>query len=250
VAPRFGRLYASAVLRPLAEQLVAALGVRPGDAVCDLLCDSGTLGVALGAATGARGEVTLVDTDAVTVAAAASEVAGIGCALTAVVAGVDDGIPVISESCDRVGSLCTAGFWGGGSLFDEALRIVRSPGATAVVLWDERHPPAHEAVLADALREQAGVDSAFVRQCVLAVPAVPAHWDLAELHDVVRFDGITHYWAAMVVERPVAIELASASATAQRAVRAACARGLELFTAADGTIRIPVTATMLSHVSR
>jgi SAM-dependent methyltransferase len=249
VAPRFGRLYASTVLRPLAEQLVAALGVQAGDTACDLLCDAGTLGVALGAVAGARGEVMLVDTDAVTVAAAASEVAGAGCSVTSVVAGVD-GIPVVSESCDRVGSLCTAGFWDGGSLFDEALRIVRPPGAAAVVFWDERHPPAHEAVLSDALRDEAGIDSGFLRRCVLAAPAVPARWDLAELRDVVRFDGITHYWAAMVVERPVAIELAGAPVTAQRAVRAACERGLEPFTAADGTIRIPVTATMLVRASR
>jgi SAM-dependent methyltransferase len=249
VGPRFGRLYSSAVLRPLAEQVVAAIGVRPGDTVCDLLCDSGTLGMALGAAAGARGEVTLVDTDAVTIAAAASEVAGVGCAVTAVVAGVD-GIPVISESCDRVGSLCTAGFWDGGSLFDEAERIVRSPGSAAVVFWDDRRPPAHEVVLSDALRDEAGVDSGFLRRCVFAVPAAPPRWATAELRDVVRFDGITHYWAAMVVERPVASELAGALAATERAVRAACERGLEPFTAADGTIRIPVMATMLLRESR
>ncbi len=61
--PRFGRLYSAAVLRPFAEQLVGELGVRAGEVACDLLCDSGTLALALGTAVGAQGRVVLVDSD-------------------------------------------------------------------------------------------------------------------------------------------------------------------------------------------
>jgi SAM-dependent methyltransferase len=248
--PRFGRLYASAVLRPLAEQLVAAIGVQPGDTTCDLVCDGGTLGVALGAATGVDGEVLLVDADAAMVAAAGADVSITGCAVTMLVRDAD-GTPVASASCDRVGSLCTAGFWDGSSLFDEAGRMQRTGGSAAIVTWDANRPPAHEAALSDALRDMAGVESDFLRCCVPAAPAAPEHWDATVLRDVVRFDGITHYWAAMVVERPaVATELAGTSVSVQRAVRDACERVLQPYSAADGTLRIPVTATMLRSTAR
>jgi SAM-dependent methyltransferase len=250
VEPRFGRLYANAVLRPLAEQLVAALGVHPGDTACDLMCDSGTLGVALGAAVGTRGRVLIVDIDAVVLEAAGGDVAATGCAMSTAVADTH-GVPVAGASCDRVGSLCTAGFWVDASLLDEAARITRPAGMAAVVTWDVARPPAHEVALVDALRDGAGIRSRFLTQCLDAVAGTDrAPWDSATLRDVVRFDGITHYWAAMVAERPVAAELADTSEATRGAVRVACERALREFTAADGTMRIPVTATLLRHRAR
>jgi hypothetical protein len=245
VGPRFGRLYANAVLRPLAEQLVAELGVQPGDATCDLICDSGTLGSALGAAVGTRGSVLLVDTDNAALDAAASDVAAAGWAVSTATAGTH-GIPVAGASCDRVASLCTLGFWRGTSLLVEAERITRNTGTAALLTWDPAHPPAHEGSLVDALLDEVGVHSRFMEQC-LATPALAerAHWERTTLRDVVRFDGIAHYWAAMVVERPVAVELAHQPDVALRAVRVACERALQPFTAADGTMRIPVVATLL-----
>jgi len=250
MGPRFGRLYATAVLRPLAEQVVAALGVQSGDTACDLMCDSATLGIALGAAVGARGRVLLVDTDASVLAAAAGEVSATGCSVSTAVA-VAGKVPVEAGSCDRVASLGTAGFWDGTSLPDELVRITRPAGATAVLTWDAAEPPAHELALAGALRDEAGVSSPFLHQCLQA-PAFTTHprWDSVRLHDVVRFDGIAHYWVAMVVERPIAAELAQLSETVRRSVRAGCERNLRHFTAADGTIRIPVTATLLRRRAR
>jgi SAM-dependent methyltransferase len=245
VGPRFGRLYANAVLRPLAEQLVAELGVQPGDTACDLLSDSGTLGRAMGAAVGTRGNVLLVDTDATVLEAAASDVAADGCAVSTAIAGAR-GVPVAGASCDRVASLCTIGFWDGSSLLDEAVRITRPAGTAAVLTWDTAQPPAHEVALADALRDEAGIRSRFLEQCLQTAGSTDrAPWDSAKLRDVVRFDGIAHYWGAMVVERPVAADLAHVSEVALRAVRAACERTLQPFTAVDGTMRIPVTATLL-----
>lgn len=245
MGPRFGRLYANAVLRPLAEQLVAELGAQPGDTGCDLICDSGTLGSALGAAVGTRGSVLLVDTDDAALDAAASDVAATGCAVSTAMAGAYR-VPVARASCDRVASLCTFGFWRGTSLLVEAERITRDTGSAALLTWDPAHPPAHEGSLVDALLDEVGVHSRFLEQCLeSAAFAERAHWDRTTLRDVVRFDGIAHYWAAMVVERPVAAELAHESDVALRAVRAACERALQPFTAVDGTMRIPVVATLL-----
>jgi hypothetical protein len=245
VGPRFGRLYANAVLRPLAEQLVAELGVQPGDTACDLMCDSAALGSALGVAVGRRGNVLLVDTDNALLEAAASEVAAAGCTVSTAIAGTR-GVAVAGASCDRVASLCTVGFWRGTSLLAEAERITRDDGMAGLVTWDDAHPPAHEGALVDALRDAAAIDSRFLEQCLQSADSTErAHWERSTLRDVVRFDGMAHYWAAMVVERPVAAELARESDLALRAIRAACERSLQPFTAADGTMRIPVVATLL-----
>ena len=250
MGPRYGRLYASAVLRPLAEQLVAALGVRPGEIVCDLMCDSGTLGLALGAAVGSAGRVLLVDSDPDVLAAAAGEVAAAGCTVARAIADAAGGA-VAGGSCHRAASLCAAGFWPGASLPDEAERITRPSGTIALLTWDPVHPPAHERALADALRDEAGFDSVFLAQCLHA-PVIADHrrWDTAALHDVVRFDGIAQYWVAMVLERPVAVELARVPDETLRAVRARCERLLGQYIAADGTMRIPVTATLFQRRSR
>jgi SAM-dependent methyltransferase len=218
VEPRFGRLYSTTVLRPLAEQLVAELGVQPGHVACDLLCDAGTLGAAFAPAVGTQGRVVLVESDVALPQAA---------------------------TCDRVGSLCTFGFWSGTSLLDESLRITRHGGAAAVLTWDPDHPPAHEGALVDALRDVAGIDSPFLRECLAApAPDEAAGWERAALRDVVRFDGIAQYWAAMVLERPRLTELGGASEQTATALRRACEAALQPYIAADGTIRIPVAATM------
>ena len=218
VEPRYGRLYSATVLRPLAEQLVAELGVRAGETVCDLLCDLGMLGGALAGAVGNTGRVVLVDSDV------ALPNAG---------------------SCDRVGSLCTFGFWTGTSMLDVAVRITRPGGVAAVLTWDPDDPPAHERALVDALRDVVGIDSPFLREC-LAAPAAGEldGWDVGRLHDVVRFDGIAQYWVAMVLERPLLSEVDGASEQTVSALRRACEAGLRPCIAADGTMRIPVTATL------
>ena len=242
--PRFGRLYASAVLRPLAEQMIELLGVRPGETVSDLMCDGGTLGVALGAAVGHQGRVVVVDTDAGLLQTAWREVAATGCAVSTRVAS-GGAIPLVESSCDRVASLCTLGFWDGAGLIDSAERATRAGGCAAVLTWDAEHPPVHETALAAALRDVVGISSGFLARCLASPdPARVARWKPVTVRDVVQFDGIGSYWAAAVVERPVAGELAHQSDEALRAVRAACQRALEPCTAADGTMRIPVRATL------
>ncbi len=239
--PRYGRLYSAAVLRPFAEQLVDELGVRTGDVACDLICDAGTLAVALGAAVGPDGRVVLVDSDEALLAAASRDVVATGSAVaTEQMHSVPDG------SCDRVGSLCTLGFWDGPNPFDETERILKTPGVAAFVVWNGADPPAHERALLDAIRDEAGMHSRFLERCLpVDVVAGRKHWETETLRDVVRFDGMAQYWAAMVLERPIARELADASASLISGVRKACERALQPWIAADGTMRIPVTATMI-----
>jgi hypothetical protein len=244
VKPRFGRPYAVSVLRPLAEQVVGALDVQPGETACDLICDGGTLGVAMGATVGRQGAVALVDSDDGLLQSALREVAETGCEVSAHIAD-RDASALMEQSCDRIASLCTHGFWDGPSLFGVAERATRPGGCAAIVTWDAALPPLHEAALVDALRDVCGIHSRFLERCLARVDTVrAAGWDQVALHDVARFDGIVGYWAAMVVARPLAAELADVSDDLLSAVRAACQRALEHCTAADGTMLIPVHATL------
>jgi predicted RNA methylase len=244
VEPRFGRLYAGAVLRPLAEQVAGVLGVRRGETVCDLMCDGGTLGVSLGAAVGAEGHVVLVDIDSELLRDAQRDVATTGCGVSTLVL-VDDLSPLPEHACDRVASLCPQGFWEHGSLLDAADHALRPAGSAAMLVWDPAHPPLHEVAIRDALQSVLGMRSPFLTRCLAGVDMQPAPgWMAVTVHDVVRFDGIATYWAAMVTERAVANELSGAPDASLVAVRAACQRALERCTAADGTMRIPVSATL------
>ncbi len=248
MAPRYGRLYTNAVLRPLAEQLVDSLEVQRGETVCDLMCDAAAVGVALGAAVGAQGRVLLVDTDPALLKAAMPQVSLAGCAVSTVLA-AGDAVAAADSTCDRLGSLCTLGFWDG-EPFAAVERMLRPAGRAVVVTWDAQHPPPHEVALAEALRHVLGARSRFLDRCLASPePSSEARWTAGTLRDVVRFDGIGHYWAAMVDERPVASELHGDSGQ-DASLRAACQRALESWTAADGTMRIPVRATMWTHTPR
>jgi SAM-dependent methyltransferase len=242
--PRYGRLYAKAVLRPLAEQVVDALDAHPGDTACDLMCDAGTLGVALGSAVGDMGRVVLVDTDAALLAAAMAEASACRCHVTThLAAGAASALG--DASLDRVASLCTFGFWSDGSLLDTADRALRPTGRAAVLTWDPALQPPHEAALVEALRDVVGIQSRFLTRCLASPDAGQSpRWEPVAVHDVVRFDGITEYWTAMVVERPIARELEHQPERVIAAVRDACQRALLPWTGADGTMRIPVLASL------
>jgi hypothetical protein len=155
------------------------------------------------------------------------------------VSGLDD------ASSDCVASLCTYGFWSGGSLLDAGERAIRPTGRAALLTWDPSYPPAHEAALVAALRDVAGIQSQFLTQCLASPDAEQSlRWEPIAVHDVVRFDGITEFWAAMVVDRPMARELERQPDDVVAAVRDACHRALQQWIAADGTMRIPVRARL------
>ncbi len=155
--PRFGRLYAGAVLRPLAEQVVGLVGAQPGETACDLICDGATLGVALGAAVGNMGTVVLVDTDPGLLHVAEQDVGETGCAVSTRLA-IGVATSLAESSCDRVASLCTLGFWEGDVIYDVAKRVTGPTGCAAIVTWDAARPPLHEVALIDGLRDVIGLE--------------------------------------------------------------------------------------------
>jgi SAM-dependent methyltransferase len=238
--PRYGRLYAAAVLRPFAEQLIDSLGVGAGDSACDVVCDRGTLTAALVRAVEPGGTVFAADVDAALAAAAAADERP-GSVVRAIVC---DGsmLPLPDASLDRAGCLFTLGFVDGAELVADVLRATRPGGRIVVFAWDPDHPPAHEAALKDALREETGIASPFLAAVLSRFPSGPPSARVARVHDVVRFDGFAHYWAAAVAERPVRAELDALPGDAAARVHGACDAALQRFAAADGTLRIPVSA--------
>lgn len=242
VRPRYGHLYAAAVLRPLGEQLVAALTPAAGDTVCDVMCDGGTLTRLLAEGCGVEGKVIAVDTDIGLAALARSEAQGM-CAVD--VARFHSGrIELPAAACDRVASLLTLGFGDLSATFRECQRVAREPGRVAAVVWDPLHPPAHEHALQQAFAA-AGHDSIFLA-CVM--PALPAHVTskAAALRDVVRFDGLLHLWAAMVEDRALVLEIDKLPQALLDSVRHRLAASLSDYAGHDGAMRIPVQALLLS----
>ncbi len=69
-------------------------------------------------------------------------------------------------SCNRVGSVCTLGFWDGPDPLDEAERILGASGVAAFIVWDGAAPPIHERALRDAIRDEAGMHSPFLERCL------------------------------------------------------------------------------------
>ena len=218
---RYGQLYGAAVLRPFAEQLAAALDVQPGQTVCDLLCDEGELTRALAPRVAPGGTVLAADIDTVIRHGA---------------------VPLADGVCDAGGVLFTAGF--AANVASEARRVCGSRGRVLAAVWDLENPPAHEQVLEAALQTAARHSSPYLR-AVLSLPVASAGVSVT-VHDVVRFDGFAHYWAAMVTQRlPLMAELSAIPEAALREAEDVTRAALAQYAAADGTLRIPVSATFV-----
>ncbi|HWF57823.1 MAG TPA: hypothetical protein VG520_05685 [Candidatus Dormibacteraeota bacterium] len=110
---------------------------------------------------------------------------------------------------------------------DELARVAHR---ARVVVW--AGGATHENALRDALLAPAAT-SPPVRP--------PPGWTQTTLADVARFDGITQLWLALVGERGVEMV-----PPREHAVRERLQERVARFTAADGTMRIPVRATLLS----
>jgi len=243
--PRYGRLYGAAVLRPLAEQLLAILGVRAGETVCDLVCDGGVLTRMLADAAGPRGSVIAVDVaESLVESARAAGGARSAPVRTIITDGSHVALP--SACCDHVASVLTIGFGDAAALRVEAHRVARSTGSVAAVCWDPSRPPPHERALAAALHEAGVATSPFLATALSSPWHVSPGSQRRDVHDVVRFDGFASYWTACVSERPLGIDIASLPDEQLDIAKTRCLRELEAFIAADGTMRIPVDALVLS----
>lgn len=239
--PRFGAALSATVLRPLAEQLVQEIDVRPGSRVCDLICDGGVLTPFLARAVAPLGVVVTIDTDLELATQAAENVLHI----SKVMPRMSDGatVPLDDGSCDAVASLLTAVFADHRFLLQDARRLLQPEGTGAVLVWDPERPPVFAAALVDALRAE-NLSSPFLERMLTPV-AVPGGATTRGLRDVCRVETATHLWAAML-DGPLAVELAALPEETVASVRVRYEGSLQEFEEADGTLRIPVHARLIS----
>ena len=239
--PRFGAALSATVLRPLAEQLVQEIELRPGAVVCDLICDGGSLTPFLARAVAPIGVVVTIDTDLELATQAAENVLPI----SKVVPKMSDGatVPLDDASCDAVASLLTMVFADHRFLLQDARRVLRPDGTGAVLVWDPERPPAFAALLQDSLRDE-GIVSPFLERMLSPVDA-PRGAAVRGLRDVCRVETATHLWAAMR-DGPLAVELAALPDETVSSVRARYEASLQEYAEPDGTLRIPVHARVIT----
>jgi hypothetical protein len=232
VSGRAGDSLVAGCLRPWAEQLCGLVGARPGDRALDVLSDGAVMAHLLQRHVAPGGSVVTVDDEgeAAVLAPAAADV------VTSLF-----GLAHAADPFARLAAMQAA---------------LRPAGRLAAAVWAGRAGASHEAAVLAGL-EHAGLGSEFIRQALrLGEPGVleaglrerglSDALQLRRLRDVVRFDGVDHLLAALLDERPVAAEVGALPSGTRQRVRSLCAARLEPFTAADGTLRIPVTAVVVT----
>jgi len=250
------RLLSEPVLRGWAERLQAAAAPGHGEVALDSPCAGGLLSATLARRSAAW--VLACDASADELAVAAGEVAAIASGRRpSLIRAESSALPLGDAVVDACVSLFTLPLVRSApEALRELLRILRPRGRLVCAAWGDAARTPHEAVLAAACEGVLGRRSDFVdRTLSLGRQGAPERLiDAAgaeprvravRVRDVVRFDGITHYWQAMVAVRPVAGELAGESPDVLAALRADCERRLRSWTAADGTMRIPVEVVLL-----
>lgn len=119
----------------------------------------------------------------------------------------------------------------------EMLRVLRPHGRLGALVWSEPdavpHLRALRHVMPDVVATLTALGHPGAAEHLVEQAAGANRVIVSRLHDVVRFDGIDDYLATM-------------GAPAGDAAAAACAEELAAFTAADGTMRIPAEAVLLS----
>jgi Methyltransferase domain len=226
-----GLTLAVALYRPLAEQLVAMAAPAPGERVVELSAGDGEVSRRLAGAASGPLPTVVVATDA--------RARALGEAIAPLAADIRVAsawqLPLGDWEFDlAVSLLAGAGAERAGQVLAELARVARR---VAVVVWTDG--ATHENALGDAWREL-GAPGELPGTMLSA--ATPPGWSDRELADVARFDGIGQLWAGLVTERGVAVPAALATALQQR-----LAENVAAFTAADGTMRIPVRATLLTR---
>jgi len=251
-----GRLLVESVLRPFAEHLAAMVQAHAGDTCVDASGDGGVMPMLL-----ARAGATCiaVDDDAAVLRDIADEAALLHLDSVRTVQADAQALPLPDGAAQVVTSLfAIAHAADPAATLRELLRIRdRRRGRIAVATWSEPGAAPHEGALLDALHELHGhAPDALTRNLALGYPLAAEHLveqaggsgvlEVVRIHDVVRFDGIAHYWAAMVSERPIACDVDPGDGDLRRAVE----RNLQPYTAADGTMRIPTEAVVITGPAR
>lgn len=196
------------MLRPLAEQLATLAAPRADETVLELSSGDGELNARLRGTAGAAAGTVVVVTPSRHLPFDDSAF-DLAVSLLAIDAG--DDLPATLSELARVASRAHVVVWGNGATHENALR--------------------------DAWRDLSGDDAATA---VAGAPP-PPEWTQSTLTDVARFDGIHQLWQAMITERGVTVP-----AGQEQALRERLQHHVAPFTAADGTMRIPVRATLLT----
>ena len=199
-----------AVYRPLAEQLATAAAPRAGERVLELSAGDGELTRSLRAAVGAGGGVDVVE--APWHFAHPENSYALAVSLLAIDA--QDVLHAVLPQLGVVARRVVVAASGGGATYDNAL----ATAWRAVVGEDPAALPPTDPVVA------------------------PAGWRQRRLSDVARFDGIDQLFTALTEERGIEVPSEHRASLRER-----LGRELAAFTYADGTMRIPVHATLVER---
>jgi hypothetical protein len=227
------RLYQTALLGPLAEQLVEAAGIVPGMRVVDVLGDAGVLTRRVATTTGSAGSVVTVVSDDDAARALAQELRGSRTIVLEVVASPDE-LPFLEREFDAALSLLRLTGDVGTAALREMERVAHQ--AAAIVTAESR--PLPEDLLARAWQEVTAAIPAALAPASAALP--PDGWTATPMRDVARFDGAQQLWMALCDHLAIPMEDAQATAVSRHFNEA-----LVAFEGADGTLRIPVEVTLL-----
>lgn len=227
------RLYETALLGPLAEQLVEAAGIAPGMRVVDVLGDAGVLTRRVATTTGPAGSVVTVVADGHSARALAQELRESRTIASEVVASPDD-LPFEEREFDAAVSLLRLTGDVGTAALREMERVAHQ--AAAIVTAESR--PLPEDLLARAWQEATSAIPPALAPTSAARP--PDGWTATPMRDVARFDGAEQLWLALCDHLAIPMDDAAATAVSRHFNEA-----LVAFEGADGTLRIPVEVTLL-----
>jgi SAM-dependent methyltransferase len=230
------RLYETALLGPLAEQLVDAASVTAGARVVDVGARGGVLTRRLAAAVGWEGAVVAVETSDARAQALRDELEAARVVAPVVVAPLD-ALPFGEQELDVALSLFGVPATRGG---DAALREMERVAHGAVVVTPGEHAPAPEALLETAWQDAAGFVPPLVRGA--ASLHAPGGWSSTLIRDVVRCDSARQLWEALTA--------GPRGRAPEYVVDAVWQRYRDLlspYAAADGTLRIPIEVALLRH---
>jgi hypothetical protein len=208
--PRPGHTLAVAVYRPLAEQLAGLAAPRAGQRVLELSAGDGELTTRLREAVGAQGMLEVVQGDRHFTQPADH----FDLAISLLAIDAQDELHAVLPQLAVVASRVLVTAAGGGATYDNALRTA----------W--------RAVVGDELTALPPPDPV----------TSPNGWRQRRLSDVARFDGIGQLFTALTDERGIDVP-----GDRRDALRERLAREVAAFTAADGTMRIPVHVTLVEH---
>jgi hypothetical protein len=229
-------LYLTALLGPLAEQLVEAAGVAPGMRVVEVLGGAGILTRRLAATVGGSGTVVTVVADDAAARALTRDLRESRTTASVIVARVA-ALPFDDRQFDAALSLLRLAGPGGDADLGEMERV--ADHAAAVVTSDVRALP--EDLLARTWQAVIGDVPSALRPAPAVIP--PDGWTSAPMRDVVRFDSAPQLLRSLCDHLAVEVPRDRAAAVSRRFHEAVAA-----FQGADGTLRIPIEVTLLRKV--